>query len=66
MTTFAIGDLSYVDVEVGGEFVSLHGLTVTADYPSEIILTIDEARRLHEALGFAVLTAQRIVDQEGK
>lgn len=57
MTTFAIGNLSYV--EVGDRFVTLCGLMVTTD-PSEVVLTLDEARRLHEALGFAILhEAQR-------
>lgn len=57
MTTFAIGNLSYV--EVGDRFVTLCGLMVTTD-PSEVVLTLDEARRLHEALAFAILhEAQR-------
>lgn len=61
MTTFAIGNLSYV--EVGDRFVTLCGLMVTID-PSEVVLTLNEARKLHEALGFAILHEARRIERD--
>lgn len=57
----AIFDISdNAHVEVGGDFVTL----VNMPGAPEVILTIDEARRLLEALQFAVLAASSLIPGE--